>query len=77
MIINESSIDNSARNSELLSTPRKEKKEIKPCLSDHPNVSAKRIRFGNKGTVDYDENEPVNLLTPNLVRVVEKTTIHV
>ena len=68
MIINESSIDNSARNSELVSTPRKEKK-ITPCLSDHPSVSAKRIRFGNKGTVDYDENEPVNLLTPNLVRV--------
>lgn len=51
-----------------MKTPTK-KPNPQPCLVDHPSVSAKRIRFGSKGTVDYSESDPVTSLTPKLARV--------
>lgn len=57
-------------------TPKKEKQSLAPCLSDHPNVSAKRIRFGNKGTVDFSSAEPVSSLTPQFARVLSSLLHH-
>ena len=50
-------------------TPTKQVHVPAPCLSENPSVSAKRIHFGNKATVDFTASDPVTSLTPQKARV--------
>ena len=50
-------------------TPKKQVRVPAPCLSEHPSVSAKRIHFGNKATVDFTASDPVTSLTPQKAHV--------
>lgn len=50
-------------------TPTKQVHVPAPCLSENPSVSAKRIHFGSKSTVDFTASDPVTSLTPQKARV--------
>ena len=49
-------------------TPKKAR-SLPSCLSEKRITSEKRIRFGNKATVDYHEGDPASVVSPLLQRV--------
>ena len=52
----------------LPTTPKKAR-SLPSCLSEKRITSEKRIRFGNKATVDYHEGDPASVVSPLLQRV--------
>lgn len=52
----------------LQETPKKEH-SIPSCLSEHRVTSEKRIHFGKKATVDFQETDPTTSVSPMLQRV--------
>ena len=46
-----------------MKTPKKFR-PLSPCLQEHQNTSEKRIRFGNRATIDFTSSDPASSISP-------------